>query len=653
MEGGSSAECCHTINYHAQHHSTAMSIPNSSKINPCYERFALALVPIRQPHRNAAGELSFDQSWFVVDPLELLQKLVITTETFERDTMNPVENHKAMRFGTTKLSADILSLPTKLMEGSDVRWNASNDWGDYMVPEQFRRMAKTNMACAIAVHVSALAATQDYVSGSGTVLRGGTEGVRKQCAIVAGGIPSSGSSPKSSTSSGSMRSSSPSYTIDLDSQASPSTNESSSHGSDTHSSPPSIGAESRISSSSTGSGPVVNGSNLPSYIGSKSGVASSSSVSSSVGGDRDTQLSFPSENRAASSSPGSEISSSAEMKLNGKAQGGLRGQEQVANNCCPQTLHSSIGKDMDKLRKLYKPTNEERQFAVPNLMESSPFVGRELGQHYDLYHDELEHPLDCSNHNFGDAEWNENWLLRKDPKRASMIREMILMARQYKSMDKATKTRDSYLQVGYKLFHEVEKIHACYPDTADKMGYNLLSLSPAEDDNNQSLNAIYEETIAKITALIDATKLLEGPQKLPFVEFMNKWLRDHWVAPFPDDTELEQMSIACDTGKKQIKQWLINTRTRKWRPSIKAAIEMKRPFAFLKEDSIACWQRDHCRVPAKATAATRADVVRSTSAGKVLPVPRKARSSVQAKSCRGKVLPTHLQSFAKRDPDEE
>lgn len=90
-----------------------MSTPNKNKSNPCYERFAPVLVPIRQPQRNADGEVTFEQHWFAADPLEVLQQLVVTTETVERNRANPMEHHKPMRFGTTKLATDTLALPTK------------------------------------------------------------------------------------------------------------------------------------------------------------------------------------------------------------------------------------------------------------------------------------------------------------------------------------------------------------------------------------------------------------------------------------------------------------------------------------------------------------------------------------------------------------
>jgi hypothetical protein len=46
------------------------------------------------------------------------------------------------------------------------------------------------------------------------------------------------------------------------------------------------------------------------------------------------------------------------------------------------------------------------------------------------------------------------------------------------------------------------------------------------------------------------------------------------------------MARDCGTTTTVVSNWLINVRTRKWRPSIVKAFELKRPVDLLLEDSI-------------------------------------------------------------------
>ena len=77
----------------------------------------------------------------------------------------------------------------------------------------------------------------------------------------------------------------------------------------------------------------------------------------------------------------------------------------------------------------------------------------------------------------------------------------------------------------------------------------------------------------------------EGAKK-KVADYMTNWLRRNWINPYPDELGLEQMAKDCGTSKTVVNNWLINSRTRKWRPAISKAYELGRPTAFLKEDSI-------------------------------------------------------------------
>jgi len=77
----------------------------------------------------------------------------------------------------------------------------------------------------------------------------------------------------------------------------------------------------------------------------------------------------------------------------------------------------------------------------------------------------------------------------------------------------------------------------------------------------------------------------EGAKK-KVADYMTNWLRRNWINPYPDESCLEQMAKDCGTSKTVVNNWLINSRTRKWRPAIAKAYELGRPTVLLKEDSI-------------------------------------------------------------------
>lgn len=69
-------------------------------------------------------------------------------------------------------------------------------------------------------------------------------------------------------------------------------------------------------------------------------------------------------------------------------------------------------------------------------------------------------------------------------------------------------------------------------------------------------------------------------------KYMTSWLRANFTNPYPDDEGLIQMANHCGTTNQVISNWLINARTRKWRPAIIKATELGRPSDMLLEDSM-------------------------------------------------------------------
>lgn len=75
-------------------------------------------------------------------------------------------------------------------------------------------------------------------------------------------------------------------------------------------------------------------------------------------------------------------------------------------------------------------------------------------------------------------------------------------------------------------------------------------------------------------------------KKKDFAEYMQNWLRANWINPYPDDEGLSGLADDCETTTTVVSNWLINARTRKWRPAIVKAYEMRRPADLLQEDAI-------------------------------------------------------------------
>lgn len=109
-----------------------------------------------------------------------------------------------------------------------------------------------------------------------------------------------------------------------------------------------------------------------------------------------------------------------------------------------------------------------------------------------------------------------------------------------------------------------------------------------------------------------------------FQNSMNFWLRMNWCNPFPDDlmnahlarflvdngcvplttkdvkaleglnpVEYDKMMIKLATDK--VSNFLVNTRTRKWRPSLFRAFDLRRPAGLLLEDSIRIYEEKELR----------------------------------------------------------
>jgi len=146
------------------------------------------------------------------------------------------------------------------------------------------------------------------------------------------------------------------------------------------------------------------------------------------------------------------------------------------------------------------------------------------------------------------------------------------------------------------------------------------------DTNNRMISALLDTTIHKMEALVEmslklsrskscsgstSTKVLgefrknsqpchvayqkKECSKRDLAEYMGEWLKKNWTNPYPDDEVLAEISEKCGTSPNVVSNWLINARTRKWRPAIMKAYELGRPSDMLKEDAINIFERKPVR----------------------------------------------------------
>lgn len=71
-----------------------------------------------------------------------------------------------------------------------------------------------------------------------------------------------------------------------------------------------------------------------------------------------------------------------------------------------------------------------------------------------------------------------------------------------------------------------------------------------------------------------------------FHSHMNNWLRANWINPYPDEAVSHQLAYETGENVHVVNTWLVNARSRRWRPAVLRAFELGRPSEYLLEDSI-------------------------------------------------------------------
>ena len=145
--------------------------------------------------------------------------------------------------------------------------------------------------------------------------------------------------------------------------------------------------------------------------------------------------------------------------------------------------------------------------------------------------------------------------------------------------------------------------------------HSIMHQSPyeSEDEKRLALFTLYEIIIGKFQQIVETATstnkqsaaiaagnvshlspgrassshvAISPEKKRDLSEYMTNWLRANWTNPYPDEKGLEEMARDCGTTASIVSNWLINARTRKWRPAIAKATEMNRPSRMLLEDSL-------------------------------------------------------------------
>ena len=211
--------------------------------------------------------------------------------------------------------------------------------------------------------------------------------------------------------------------------------------------------------------------------------------------------------------------------------------------------------------------------------------------------------------------WDPSFLLRHNPDQfaaRNAVQQLSNLAIKLESMDFYDKCVPSYQAMKERLLVESRFIGKC---------------NDSHHEKGKCFQELYSTTIQQMTGLITmATKMDEGAHpestrneehidtsprresnsstqddevvhivtgeysKRDFTEFMNNWLKDNWTNPYPDDEGLAEMAAINGTSPTIVSNWLINARTRKWRPAIVKAFNAGGPADTLMEESIAIFE---------------------------------------------------------------
>ena len=130
-----------------------------------------------------------------------------------------------------------------------------------------------------------------------------------------------------------------------------------------------------------------------------------------------------------------------------------------------------------------------------------------------------------------------------------------------------------------------------YQDTLNKLSQLIHSVQEEEEEEEKKKASSSGEDCSD-SSTTSSVPTLPIKTKKDLTPCMTEWLRENWVNPYPDEAGLQQIARECATTTTVVSNWLINARTRKWRPAILKAMELQRPTHCLLEDSIRIFTGD-------------------------------------------------------------
>ena len=255
------------------------------------------------------------------------------------------------------------------------------------------------------------------------------------------------------------------------------------------------------------------------------------------------------------------------------------------------------GTNMSLKSPMFQKESEKRQFSTPSAPSDAARDGLEhVGQAKRAPLVSETDGNSDSKESAKDAPWDVSFL-HETSLPTTLVQQIQSLATQAESAGSITgAVKSSYRRIRDHVSFEFGKITSQGSTDPNHPGTAMLldDLCKNTIQKMKALIVMVESETAEDQVVAEATpppsKAAAGPRstvsKKQFAEYMSAWLRQNWTNPYPDEDGLVEMAAACDTTSTVVGNWLINARTRKWRPAIVKAFEMGRPADLLLEDSL-------------------------------------------------------------------
>ncbi|CAB9508643.1 expressed unknown protein [Seminavis robusta] len=186
--------------------------------------------------------------------------------------------------------------------------------------------------------------------------------------------------------------------------------------------------------------------------------------------------------------------------------------------------------------------------------------------------------------------WDLTELLNDEMQPKSLVHSLHYVVLTFESKDKASRfVQSSYQRIRSHFeaeLHRIKGMHVARGPCKANIASQMAMLGVLYNETQVKMEALIRMEEAETQKRPDAATTAHTVAKKDFTNFMSAWLRDNWTNPYPDDDGLIELADACSSTPTVISNWLINARTRKWRPAIVKAFDMKRPSELLLEDSL-------------------------------------------------------------------